>query len=77
MSSEETRRFCIKVNPTCETTLLLELAKRGTVTADQCRTVLWAEIPGATEAELEKLPGVLKVIEYVQPLWSDVWERNP
>lgn len=72
MSSEETRRFCIKFNPTCETTLLLELVKQGTVTADQCRTVFWVEIPGATEADLERLPGVLKVIEYSQPLWPDV-----
>jgi hypothetical protein len=72
MSSEETRRFCIKFNPTSETSLLLELAKRGTITSDQCRTVFWAELSGATEAELERLPGVLKVIEYTQPLWSDV-----
>lgn len=72
MGSEQTRRFCIKFNPTCETVLLLELGKREAVTADKDGTVLWAELPAGTECELERLPGVLKVIEYVQPLWGDV-----
>jgi hypothetical protein len=72
MSTGETRRFCIKIDPSCESTLLLALSHRGKITADKGGTVLWAELPAGTECELERLAGVLTVIKYVQPLWGDV-----
>ena len=72
MTVEQARHFCIQFDPASEVTLLLALSDRGTITADKCRTVLWAELFAVTARELERLPGVVKVIEYTQPLWSDV-----
>jgi len=69
--TQELRRFCIKIEPRRELELFMLLSKRGTTTADKSGTVLWAELP-MTEQELENIAGVVKVIEYAQPRWSDV-----
>ena len=78
MDPQEPRHFCVKFDPSCESALLLALSNRGRITADRCRTVFWAELPAATECELERLRGGLKAIEYAQPLWADVLrEQEP
>jgi hypothetical protein len=68
---EPPRRFCLKIDPRFEIDLVRRLGKAGTVTPDRSGRVLWAELT-LEEADLEGVPGVIKAIEYQQPLWADV-----
>jgi hypothetical protein len=65
------RNFCIKFDPRQEVELLRSLSQHGQVTADKSGTVFWSEVT-MTEREIEALPGVVKAIEYIRPLWADV-----
>ena len=67
--------YCLKIDPRQTVELLVNLSRLGTVTADRAASVLWLDAPGLPEDRLEQLPGVLKAIEFDQPLWSDVLNR--
>jgi hypothetical protein len=70
-----TKRFCVKFDPRREVEVIATLARHGRLTGDRSGSVFWLE--GAlTERQLEEVPGVDRVIEYVQPLWPDVFASD-
>jgi hypothetical protein len=71
-----TRRFCVKFDPRREVEVIAALARHGRLTGDRSGSVFWLEAD-VTERQLEDVPGVDRVIEYVQPLWPDVFPSDP
>jgi hypothetical protein len=70
------RRFCVKFDPRREVEVIAALARHGRLTGDRSGSVFWLEA-AVTERQLEAVPGVDRVIEYVQPLWPDVFPTDP